>query len=118
VKFKLLVGFAVAAGLASILPLPHALRLLVILPFLFVVPGLAFVWLCGLGDRFAELVVAIALSIALDVAVSMPLVLAGAWSAPAAIWVLGAITVIGVSIDPLNAEGGPPASRGRPRAIP
>lgn len=110
-----LIALAVAAAVAATLPLPEALRLVAVLPFLFFGPGLAFVWLCRLRDPFAEVVVAVALSMAIDIAVAEPLILAGAWSAPAAIGTLAALTVVGARFGPLTAEGGIRATRRRPR---
>lgn len=117
-KPRLLIAFALAAGVASTAPIPHALRLVVILPFLLLGPGLGFVWLCGLRDPFAGLVVSVALSIGLGVTVSQALVLAGSWSAPAAIWVLAGLTAVGVGLSPLSAGDATPANQGRRRGFP
>ncbi len=108
-----ILAFAVAAVLAAIVPAPTAVRLGVVLPFLLLGPGLALVPLCRLRDPFAELVVAIALSLAIDVVVSEAMVLAGGWSAPPTMLALAGICIAGVGLDLLTGAGEPQAIRRR-----
>ncbi len=103
-RFKLFIGISVAAGIAASLALPSWLRIVVVLPFVFLAPGLAFVWIFDLRDAFAEAVVAVALSLVAAVTIASALVLGGVWSAPATVWALAALTVIGARIDPISAE--------------
>jgi heme/copper-type cytochrome/quinol oxidase subunit 4 len=60
--------------------------------FLLICPGMAFVRLLGIRERLTELIVAIALSMALDTAVSETMVLTKRWSPE---W--GLVVLIGMS---------------------
>ena len=71
---------AVAAGLASLAPSGHPVRVLVESWFLLVCPGLALVRLLRLDDRLAEWCMALALSLALDALWPDALVYTGLWS--------------------------------------
>ncbi len=79
--------------------------------FLLLCPGMAIVRLLETRDPVAELTLAIALSIALDVIVAGGLLYAGAWSPNAALGILMAITVGGVLLELLvgRARQGEPA---------
>jgi hypothetical protein len=66
--------------------------------FLLICPGMAFVRLLGIGDRLTELVVAIALSIALDTAVSEAMVLTKRWLPEWGLFVLICMSAAGAAL--------------------
>lgn len=72
-----------------------AVRPLLVLWFLLVCPGMAYIRLLRFESFATELTLAIALSLALDTIVSGSLVYAGAWSTLTGLTVLGCISVIG-----------------------
>ncbi len=74
-------------------------RALVVLVFLALCPGMAVVRVIGVGDGWAQLSLALALSFTLDTVVAGVLALMGAWSPSAALIVLVAITVGGAGIE-------------------
>ncbi|MBA3330114.1 MAG: hypothetical protein H0T39_04430 [Actinobacteria bacterium] len=79
--------------------------------FLLLCPGMAIVRVLETRDPVADLTLAVALSIALDVIVAGALLYAGAWSPNAALGILMAITVGGVLLELLvgRARRGDPA---------
>ena len=92
---------AVAAVVAPALALagaPAAVRLPVVLVFLLLGPGMAFVPLLDLGDPVAELTVAVGISLAVDLAVALAMLYAGAWSPPATLVVLAAFALGGAAL--------------------
>lgn len=95
---------AVAAAGAALAGAPEALRVPLVLGFLLIGPGMAFVPLLDLGDPVAELTVALGVSLALDVAVAMAMLYAGAWSPIAGLLVLAAIALTGAALQ--QVKGG------------
>ena len=92
---------AVAAVVAPALALagaPAAVRLPVVLVFLLLGPGMAFVPLLGLGDPVAELTVAVGISLAVDLTVALAMHYAGAWSPPATLVVVAALALGGAAL--------------------
>jgi hypothetical protein len=84
--------------------------------FLLLGPGLALVGPARLNDRFAELLLAVAASLVLDLLVAEALVLAGRWSADAALGVLLAVAVLAAGVQlATRFKAGPPASLQPPR---
>ena len=83
-----------AASLAVALKFHTAVRAPLTLTFLFVCPGLALVRLLAFDDFVAQLSLAVALSLALDVLIPSILLYAGAWSAPVALYIIVALTVV------------------------
>ena len=71
-----------------------AVRAIVVLPFLLVGPGLAVVELIGLSDVLERVVLAIAVSFALEVIVSLAMLYGGVWSASLGISILTGIAVV------------------------
>lgn len=65
--------------------------------FLLICPGMAFVRLLRLQDVWAEIALAVGLSLALEVFVALMLVYGGWWSPPAGLAILVVATVIGVA---------------------
>ena len=72
-------------------------RPLVVLPFLAIGPGYAVVLLLGLRDRVAEATLAVALSIAIDMAVAMVMLYAGAWSPRFAVLAIASLSTVCVA---------------------
>ncbi len=93
-------GFAAALMAGSSLQTP--LRVLFTFWFLLVCPGMAFVRLFRFKDKLAEWVLAIALSIALDVIVSEIAVLNGWWSLQGMVDVLAGLSILGAVIQVWN----------------
>ena len=89
---------AVAAAVAALAGAPDALRAPLVLGFLLIGPGMAFVPLLDLGDPVAELTVALGVSLALDLAVALAMLYAGAWSPVASLVVLAAIALAGAML--------------------
>lgn len=92
VSTGLLLTLIVAANLNS------PLRSLVAFGFLLVCPGMAFVRLLHLTDRWVELGLAVPLSIALDTLIAEMLVLLKIWSLNGAVIVLVAISIGGAAL--------------------
>jgi hypothetical protein len=82
---------AVAVGLA-----PTARGVLVFW-FLLVCPGMALVPLLGVNNRWTELTLGVAASLALDTLVAEAMVLAKLWSPPAGLAILSAVSLAGVA---------------------
>ena len=61
-------------------------------------PGMAFVPLLGLGDPVAELTSPSGISLAVDLAVALAMLYAGAWSPPATLVVVAAIALGGAAL--------------------
>ena len=89
---------AVAAPVLALAGAPAAVRLPVVLVFLLLGPGMAFVPLLGLGDPVAELTVAVGICLAIDVAVALAMLYAGAWSPPATLVVVAALALGGAAL--------------------
>ena len=87
------VGAVVAAGGES---MPRTVG---VLAFLLVCPGLALLRLAGRFDGLSTVVLALALSIALDMIVALVLAYAGLWSAHVVLGILIAIVVAAVAAD-------------------
>lgn len=75
------------------------LRPFVVLPFLLLCPGLAWVKLLRLESRLAELTLAVALSLVLATAVAAGTLYAGAWSPRLSLAVLLTLTLLAVALD-------------------
>ena len=76
----IIVGTGIAVVLMVAANLASPLRPILAFGFLFVCPGMAFVRLLHLHNRFAEFSLAVALSLAIDTLVSEMLVLMKIWS--------------------------------------
>jgi hypothetical protein len=74
---------------------PTPLRALVVAWFTLVIPGGAVVPMLGLSDRVAELMLCLAVSLALDLGVASALLYAQAWSPAGGIVVLAAFALAG-----------------------
>lgn len=95
---------AVAAAGAALVGAPDAVRVPLVLGFLLIGPGMAFVPLLDLDDPVAQLTVALGVSLALDLVVAMAMLYAGAWSPVASLVVLAAIALAGAALQ--QARGG------------
>jgi hypothetical protein len=102
----IIVASAIATVLASAGEPLQPLRTVLAFWFLLVCPGLALVRLLALSDPFAELAVAVALSLALDTAVGEALLFAGAWSASSGLVALAALSLGGAALQ--VARSAPP----------
>jgi len=89
---------AVAAPALALAGAPSAVRVPVVLLFLLLGPGMAFVPLLDLGDPVAELTVAVGISVAVDLAVALAMLYAGAWSPPATLVVVAALALGGAAL--------------------
>jgi hypothetical protein len=92
----------VAAGIAVIVIVVAAiaspLRPILVFGFLLICPGMAFVRLLRLKDRFAEFMLAVALSLAMDTLLSEMLVLTGHWSLTGGVIAIVAVAIVGASL--------------------
>ncbi len=96
---RLIILSGVIAGsvtFGSVLP---ALRPFVVLPFLLLGPGIAWVRLLRLESPLAELTLALAVSLVLATAVAAGMLYAGAWSPKGSFAVLLALTVVALVLD-------------------
>ena len=86
--------------------------------FALVIPGGALVPLLGLRDRVAELTLAIALSLALDLIVACGMLYAGVWNPTAGVVVLVAVSLAGavLQVPGVIGRGRAVLSRGRATA--
>jgi hypothetical protein len=89
---------AVAAPAAALAGAPAVVRIPVVLLFLLLGPGMAFVPFLDLGDPVAELTVAVGISVAVDLVVAMAMLYAGAWSPAATLVVLAAVALCGAVV--------------------
>jgi uncharacterized membrane protein len=86
---------AIAAGFFAFGEIASPLRPVIALWFLSLCPGMAFVRFLDLGEQLPELIVAIALSLALDSIVAGLMVYTGTWSPRMGLAVLIALSVVG-----------------------
>ena len=91
----LVAGSVVALGLALAADAPTGLRTPLGLWFLVACPGLALAPLLRLPEWASELTLVVALSLAVDVVVTMTMMYAGAWSSDAIFGVLAGIALAG-----------------------
>jgi hypothetical protein len=74
-------------------------RVVAVLLFLLICPGMAWIRLLQLSEPLTELMLAIALSIAIDGALPGAMVYAGRWSAAAALAAVLALTLAGGAVE-------------------
>jgi uncharacterized membrane protein len=98
---------ALAAATAALADLPAPLRAPLVLTFLLLGPGMAFVPLLGLRDPVAELTLALALSLALDVLVAVTMLYADAWSPVGSLLALAGLALAGAGLQ-RGLTGGAP----------
>jgi hypothetical protein len=91
----LIVAGCVAVALVNWLGAPQPVRTIFVFWFFLTCPGMAVVGLIGIRDRVAEVVLAIALSLALDTGVALVMGLAEVWSPDAGLAVLIGISLVG-----------------------
>ena len=75
-----IVASAIGAGLAVVSDMGSPIRPVIAFWFLLICPGMAIVHLLRVGDRAAEVTLAVALSIAIDTIVAEAMILTGLWS--------------------------------------
>jgi hypothetical protein len=98
-------ALAAVALLATVAPAEGAVRLAAVLPFLILAPGLALIPLVRLGERLAQLVVGIALSLTLDLLVAQVMLAVG-WHPAAAVAALAGMCLAGVALQRSSATEG------------
>ena len=86
---------AMLIGTVNFLNLHSPVRPLLAIWFLCICPGMALVRLIGLRDRWTEVTLAIAVSLSLDVVLSLALVYAGLWSANLGLAILICVSLAG-----------------------
>jgi len=94
---------AVAAPALALTGAPVAVRLPVVLVFLLLGPGMAFVPLLGLGDPVAELTIAVGISLAVDLAVALAMLYAGAWAPTTTLVLVAAVALGGAALQRVKA---------------
>lgn len=95
------------ASACVLLDVQSPLRAIVVLSFLLVCPGMAYIQLLKLHEIYAEWTLAIALSIALNILVSTVILYIGLWSIERIFLIMVAIALIGVIlilVQSLSAE--------------
>jgi hypothetical protein len=89
-----------AATLAVALGLPEAIRLAVTVPFALLAPGMAVARLRHLRSRFAELVLAVMLSLGILGLVAGALFSVDMWDPGRAVMALAVVTIVALELDP------------------
>ena len=84
-----------------------AVQPFVVLPFLLLCPGLAWIRLLRLESGLAELTLSVALSLVLTTGVAGAMLYAGAWSPRGSLAVLLALTVVALVLDVATRRGEP-----------
>ena len=84
-----------------------SVRVVAVLFFLLIFPGMAWIRLLQLYEPITELTLAIALSVAIDAALPGALVYAGGWSAGAALAAVLALTLAGGVVENVRAARKP-----------
>lgn len=90
----LIIASAIAAGLSINSAVAPLLRTVVIFWFLLICPGMAFVRFFRVGGPVTELVIAVALSLAITTLVSETMLYVGAWSPRLGLFVLMGLSII------------------------
>ncbi|MEA2254281.1 MAG: hypothetical protein QOG35_326 [Solirubrobacteraceae bacterium] len=98
---------ALAAAGAALAGLPAPVRAPLVIGFLLLGPGMAFVPLLRLHDAVAELTLALALSLALDTLVAVTMLYAGAWSPVGSLLALAGLALAGAGLQRGLAGGMP-----------
>lgn len=89
---------ALATLFVVLVDLDSPIRPALVFTFIFIIPGLAYVRLLGLGNRVLEGTLAVALSMSIATLVSEALLFAGLWSSPRILVVIVFITAIGIAL--------------------
>ena len=85
---------AIAAAALVLADAQSGLRAFVVGPFLLCAPGLAVIGLIGIRDPLEHVVLAIAVSVALDIFISLAMLYGGFWSPATAVTGLAALVVV------------------------
>ena len=106
---------AVAAGGLVLGEVTSPTRSIVVAWFLVICPGMAIVRLLPVASGVIVLTLAVALSVALDALVAIPMLYAGAWSPTRGLVVLIALSLLGAALQAVAAMDGGllPGRRGR-----
>ena len=74
------------------------MRFLVVLWFLLVCPGMPFIELLEINDKFTVWTLAVALSLAIDTAISLIVLYLDQWSVELIVGILAAVTLSGIAL--------------------
>jgi len=88
---------AVAAGVLALNDVSSPLRPMLVLWFLLICPGMAFIQLLDFRDQIYKIVLAVSLSLALDLLIATILLFSGLWSPELILLVLIALSSFGVA---------------------
>ncbi len=102
----LIILSALGAGLMTFGDTVSTMRRALVLWFLFICPGMAFVRLLRLNDGIAQLTLAIALSLALDTIVAGSMLYAGVWSPKGILSIVIALSLLGAALQIDTMHGG------------
>jgi len=100
----------VAASIGVFGDISSPIRFVLVFWFLLFCPGMTYVHLLDIEDKFTALILAVALSLALDTAVSLIVLYTNQWSALLIFGILVAITTAGLALQfwkvrPMSARG-------------
>lgn len=90
----MLLLLTVGASALVVLGAPPALRAPIVLPYLLVVPGLAWVRLLRMRSFASVATLSIALAMAIDTLVAAAMIAAGVWSAEVGVVAIGVVTLV------------------------
>lgn len=105
--------WAIAVLISVLLDVGAPIQPLLVVPFLLACPGTALVRLLSLEERLPELVLGVAVSVAMDGCVAGAMVYAAAWSPTAGLGVLVGVTLAGNLVEIVRKPLGAPV-----RALP
>lgn len=88
----------IAASVSVFGNISSPFRVVIVLWFLLVCPGMAYIDLLEIKDKFTTWTLAVALSLALDTAVSLIVLYTNRWSAALIIGILAALTLSGIAL--------------------
>jgi hypothetical protein len=100
----IIIGAGIGLMLTVAADLASPLRPILVFGFLLICPGMAFVRLLHLRDRFAELMLAVALSLAITTLVSEMLVLMGIWSPAGSVLAIVSIAIAGAVLQLISGQ--------------
>ena len=93
-----IIAATAGVGVSLLLDIGGVLQAAIGFPFLLICPGMAYIRLLKMKERFTELILAIALSMALGTIISTALVLADVWAPAAAVSALMVISLVGAAL--------------------
>jgi hypothetical protein len=100
----IIAGTGIIVLLMAAADLVSPLRPILVFGFLLVCPGMAYIRLLHLHDRFTEFILAVALSLVIDTLVSEMLVLMKFWSPASSVLVIVILSIAGVALQLIGAR--------------